>query len=367
MARHLVANVAAEEPGGMTPTRVSGAEATALLRFLRQLSVKLKAGLSVEKCLAALSGETRNRRVQRAVRGMHKTVAKGLPLARAMRHQEGLFDECVVGLIEHGEQTRKLRVALASVVDYVEHRVGMEAALRRAVVRPLNGLALVLLATFLAAVVLSFLVKEALVVPGSGLHVTLSMPDRIAIKVARAVHVGWPFIGGFGLLCFLLMQLVPRLRPTRAWLDALALRLPLVGPAVRSAGLAIFWRTVGLLMQAETPMPLAMRIAASTAPNGSTRERIAATIQVIENDRPYIDALVADGFLRLGDVTAVQAAERRGALGAVMLTVAGDRDREAAADVKRLTTVMDTFVVGLLGLAIIAVVLTLYVPMFIAR
>jgi general secretion pathway protein F len=369
MARHLVDNVtsAAGGGGGTQTSRATRAEAAARLRFLRQFSVKLKAGLSVDKCLAALSGEIRNRRVQLAVRDMHKVVVQGLPFSRAMRKHAGLFDECVVGLVEHGEQARKLRPVLASVIDYLDRRGGIEEALRRAVARPLNALALVLLATFVATVVMSFLVKAGVAGPATGANAAVSTLDIVASKVAHAVHLAWPFIGAFGLLCFVLLKLVPRLAATRAWLDTVALRLPLVAPAVHSAGLAIFFRTIGLRMQAGTPMPVAMRVAATTAPNRSMAERIAATIQRIEDNRPYIDALVADGFLRLGDVTAVQAAERRGDLGAVMLTLAGDRDREAAIDVKKLTALVDTVVVGTLGLVILAVMLTLYVPVFVAH
>jgi type II secretory pathway component PulF len=354
-----------DERGHTLRTGATGAEAEAVLRFVRQLSVKLKAGLSVEKGLAALASETRNRRLQRAVREMHAEVARGLPLAHAVRNQVTFFDECVVGVIERGEQTRKLRVALAGVADYLEHRVRMESALRRAVARPLNALAVVLLATFIATVALSFLVKEAL--PAAGVHVALSTPDRIAVAVAQAIRVAWPFVGIVGLLCFVALMLAPRLPVTRAWIDRLAWRLPLVSPAIRESALAIFCRTLGVRMQAGTAMDQAMRIAAITAPSLTMRERIIATIRKIEDNRPYIDALVADGFLRLGDVTAVQAAERRGDLATVMLTLAGDRDREATTDVKRLTVAMDTFVVALLGLAILGVVFTLYVPVFVAH
>lgn len=360
-------SAAVEERGGMRKSHAAGADAAALLRFLRQFSVKLKAGLSADKCLAALSGETRNRRVQRAVLDMHKAVVQGHPFSRAMRQQAGLFDECMVGLVEHGEQARKLRPALASVIDYLEHRVRLEGALRRAVARPLNALALVLLATFAATVVLAFLVKETVAAPTFGPRAAVTTLDFVAVKVADAVHVAWPFAGALGLLCFVLLKLVPRLAATRVWLDGVALRLPLVGPAVHTAGLAIFFRTIGLRMQAGTPMPVAMQVAATTAPNRTLGERIAATIQRIENNRPYIDTLVADGFLHLGDVTAVQAAERRGDLGAIMLTLAGDRDREAAIDVKKLTAIVDTIVVGVLALVILAVMFTLYVPVFIAH
>ena len=353
---------------GVEPqTDVSVADNEAVSRFVRQLSVKLKAGLPLDKSLSALINETRNRRIQSVVWEIRKVVAKGVPLSRAMRRIRGMFDDCAINLVERGEANRKLGPMLASVADYLEHKVRLQASLRRAIARPLNALTLVLLATFVATVVLSFLAREALPMANAGQRAAISAADQIAVRVSDAVRLAWPYVGVLGLFCFIGLQLLPRLSSTRGWLDALALRLPLVGPTVHSASVAIFLRTLGIQMQAGTFMPEAMQMAARTAPNQAMRERILSTIQNIEDNRPYLEAMVADGFLHLGEVTSVQAAERRGEIGSVMLTLAGERDREAAVAAKKLTTLMDTLVVALLGLSITAVVLTLYVPVFIAH
>jgi type IV pilus assembly protein PilC len=345
---------------------LSAAEVEAGLRFARQFQVKLQAGLSVEKCLAALAADTRNRRLRRACVAMHGAVLKGSPLSQAMGGQGTLFDDCVVGLVERGEQTRKLRAALASVADYLEHKGRLEGALQGAIAQPLGALSFVLLATFIATVVLSFLAKEVMPAAGPGQHAAATAAERIAFSVSEVVRSAWPFVGAFGLVCFLALRLLPRHPSTRAGLDALALKLPLVGVAVRSTAVAVFARTVGIRMQAGSTLAEAMEVAATTARNLSVRQRIFATMHKIENGRPYIDALVEDGLLRLGDVAAMQSAERRGELGTLMLSLAGDREREAAADVKTLRALAHTLVVVLLGLAIGGVVLTLYVPVFVA-
>jgi len=345
----------------------SVADVAAVLRFVRQLAVKLKAGLSTEKCLAALATETRHGRLRRACQDLRAAIAKGVPLAQAMHAQRSLFDECVIGLVAKGEQTRKLRGALAGVADYLDARGRLVGALRSAVARPLDALSYVLLATFIAAVVLSFLVMSVLPAAPGGEHAALSGADHVAFHVAEGVRAAWPFVGALGLFCFLALRLLPRYPGTRAWLDALSMKLPLVGPAFRATGVALFTRTIGICMQAGYTLAEAMRFAAVTAPNLAMRRHIAATIEKIGKGRPYIDALVDDGFLRLGDVTAVQAADRRGELGTLSLNLAHDYEQEAATDVKTLRAVTHTLVVVLLGLAILGVVLTLYVPVFVVR
>ena len=342
-------------------------EPEALLRFVRQLSVKLKAGLSPEKALAALTNETRHRTLRRACLAMHVSAAAGGSLALAMRTQGSAFDPFVIGMVEWGEKSGKLRAALASIADYLEHRAGLERGLRSAVARPLDALLFVLLATFVATVVLSFLVSEVLPAAHAAEHAALSAMDRVAFHVAEAVRVAWPWIGFAGFVGFVATRFLPSHPGARAWLHRVALRLPLVGVAMRTSGIALFLRTVGIWMQAGGPLGQAMAGAAVTAPNLCMRDLILATRQRIEKGKPYIDALVEEGFLRLGDVTAVQAADRRGQIGAVMLTLAGEREQEAMGDLKRLRAVTHTLVVSLLGIAIVGVMLTLYVPVFVTR
>jgi type IV pilus assembly protein PilC len=339
-------------------------EPEALLRFVRQFSVKLKAGLSVEKSLAALGSETRHRRLRQVCSTMHVSVAAGGSLALAMRARGSTFDPFVIGLVDWGEKARKLRPALASIADYLEHRGSLERGLRGAVAQPLDALLFLLLATFVATVALAFQVRDVLPAADAALPATMSVMDRVASRVAEVVRAAWPWVGVLGFVAFVTVRVVPGHPAARAWLDGVALKLPLVGGAVRTSGIASFLRAVGIWMQAGGTMAQAMTGAAVTATNVSMRNLILATRERIEKGKPYIDALVEQGFLRLGDVTTVQAADRRGQIGAVMLTLAGDREQEAMGDIKRLRAVTHTLVVSILGIAIVGVMLTLYVPVF---
>ena len=336
------------------------------LRFIRHLAVKSKAGLSAEKCLAALVGETRNRRLRAACKAMQAQVAQGSSLSRALAGQPA-FDATVVRLVEFGEQTDNLKGALANVVDYLGRVGRLRRAMHNAVARPLNVLSLVLLAVFIAAVVLSFLVKEVLPEVNASHHAMLSLADRIAIQVAEGVRLGWPYVGVLGFLNFLALQLLPRHPGARAGLDQVALKMPLVAAATRATAQACFVWTVGILMRTGALLGEAMEIAGGTATYPFMRKAIASTIQKIESGKPYVEAMLDAGFLRRRDVNAVQGAERRGELGLFMLTLADDCEREASDKVRTLTTVAHTAVVVMLGLAIAAVVLSLYVPVFVSR
>jgi type II secretory pathway component PulF len=278
-----------------------------------------------------------------------------------------IFDAAVVRLVEFGEQAGNLKGALANAADYLERVGRVRRAMHNAVAKPLNVLSLVLLAIFIAAVALSFLVKDVLPEASASHHAALTLADRIAIKVAEVIRVAWPYVGVLGLLNFLALHLLPRHARARAILDQVALRLPLVAAATRATAQACFIRTVGILMRTGALLGEAMGIAAQTASHPFMRDAVALTVQKIEAGKPYIEAMVEVGLLRRREINAVQSAERRGELGTIILALADDCEREALEKVGTLTTVAHTTVVLLLGVAIAGVVLSLYVPVFVSR
>jgi type II secretory pathway component PulF len=358
----------AGQPGGRTHavvgTRVRPAD---LLRFLRQLQVKLAAGLSVEKALAALASETKSKHLRRACREMQADLAGGRSLAAAMAGQPGLFDACVLRLVEEGERNRNLKLALVAASEHVQRTGELRGKMRDAVSRPLDALLLILLAVFVAAVALSYLVKEAMPVAAGSHRAVSSAADEAAIAAAALLRTLWPLPGFIGAVAFAAALVLPRIRGARPFLGAFALKLPLLGAALRQTSLACFAWTIGILVRAGVRLDEAMAVAAATANHEAMRAAITDTMRVIESGQPYLDAMAEAGFLRRRDVSAVAAAERRGELATALLTLAADHQREANDRVSRLRTIIHTSVVLVLGLAIALVVLTLYVPIFVLR
>ena len=348
--------------------RESTVEPDAVLTLVRQLATKLKAELSLDKSLAALSSDRRSSRALRDVcTAMQDSVSRGVSLSAVMREHGCVFDDCVVRLVEIGEETGNVKAALSTAAEYLGRLADRRRRLRNAFSKPLDLFALVLLAVFAAVVTLSFLVKEALP-PITSLHLGgLSLADKIAISVAHGVRSAWPFVALLGLLGFLALHILPRLPRVRAVLDSLALEIPILCGAVQAASLASLADTVSFLMLAGCLMDEAMTIAAQTAGNQTVRKVILRTIAEIEGGKPYLDAWVERGLLRRRDVAAAQTAERRGQLQDFFKGLAADYQSQAAEQIGTLKAFVHTGVVLSLGLIIVAVVLTLYVPTFIAR
>jgi type II secretory pathway component PulF len=351
-----------ESKPGVPPSCVA-IEAQA--KLLRQFAVKSKARLSPEKCLVALANDSRDRCLRELCRLMHDDIKRGAPLSVVMR-EHAVFDAAVLALVEESERSGNLTAGLLRAADYLDRVGRLRREMHDAMAKPLNVFSLVLLAIFIAAVALAFLVKD--VVPDAQLpHAQSSALDRVAIEVARLVRQAWPFVGVAGALGFLALQLVPRWPRTRLLLEQVALKLPLVSVALSATAQALLCRTTATVMQAGVLLGDAVTLATSLSPYALLRRRMTETIAAIEGGQPYIEGFVGAGFFRRTEINIVQASERRGDLATTIFALADEREREAFGRIGTLKAVAHTFVVVLLGVATAAVVFSLYVPVFVSR
>jgi len=348
---------------GVLPFRVA-MEAQA--RLLRQFAVKSRARLSTEKCLAALASDSKDRSLRELCRVMHAEVVRGAPLSVVMR-EHAVFDTAVLALVEAAERSGSLTDALTRAADYLDRVGRLRRDMHDAIVKPLNVLFLVLLAIFVAAVALAFLVKE--VVPEIPLSHAggSSTLDRVAVEVAGLVRTAWPFVGVAGALGFLALQLAPRWPRHQLLLEQLALKVPLISAALLTTAQALLCRTTAIVMQAGVLLGDAVTTATSMSPYGFMRSRMTETIAAIEGGQPYIEAFVAVGFFRRAEINILQAAQRRDDLATTIVGLAAEREREAHATVGILKAVAHTLVIVLLAIAAAAVVVALYVPVFVSR
>src|SRR6202521_3650706 len=219
------------------PTFGSGVNAKDLAIFTRQFSVMIDAGLPLVQCLEILAGQQENKTFQNVLTSTRASVEGGTTLSAAMRQHEKVFDALYVNLVEAGEAGGILDTILQRLANYIEKNVKLKRAVRSALVYPVAVL------LFAGGVITLLLWK---VVPifetlFTGLGVDLPLPTRVVIGLSN-------FVGSiFGLLIVVLIAaMVIGLKvwygtaQGRYTMDAILLKLPLVGILLRKIAVARF-------------------------------------------------------------------------------------------------------------------------------
>src|SRR5262249_33250800 len=150
----------------------------------------------------------------------------------------------------------------------------------------------------------------------------MPLPTLILLKVSHGLHRYWPeLLIAVAALVFGVRWYVRSPQGARHW-DSLSLRLPFIGPVVRSAALGRFARTLGTLAKSGVSLLPALKIVENTIGNQILAQQIAS---VAEETRGG-DSLAAPlRKLRLFPRTLVQmidVGEQTGKLDEMLLKVA---------------------------------------------
>jgi len=328
--------------------------------FFRQFSVMIDAGLPLVQCLEILAANQENPTFQKTLNGVRTTVEGGATLANAMKQFPKVFDDLTVNMMEAGETGGILDIILQRLATYVEKAVKLRAAVKSALIYPVS------------VVSLAFLIVGALlkwVVPifsnlFTGLGVALPLPTRIVMGLSAFVgHFWWFFIAGIFGFVFGLKQIRKNPRG-RYYFDLCMLKMPIIGVLLRKIAVARFTRTLGTLITSGVPILEGLSITAKTSGNAVLEEALMKVRKAIEEGRTIVDPLRESGVFPNMVVQMIGVGEATGAMDAMLQKIADFYEDEVDSATKDMLAMLEPVIIGLLGVMIGGIVISLYMPLF---
>jgi type IV pilus assembly protein PilC len=328
--------------------------------FFRQFSVMIDAGLPLVQCLEILAANQENPAFQKTLTGVRTTVEGGATLANAMRQYPVVFDDLTTNMIEAGETGGILDIILQRLATYVEKAVRLKAAVKSALIYPIAvvGMAVLIVGALLKWVVPIFANLF------SGLGVSLPLPTRIVMGLSGFVQAFWWmfFVGGFALF-FGIRQI--RKHPTgRYYFDKMLLQLPVMGTLLRKIAVGRFTRTLGTLITSGVPILEGLTITARTSGNAVLEEALMKVRKAIEEGRTIVDPLRECGVFPNMVTQMIGVGEATGAMDSMLQKIADFYEEEVDAATKDMLAMLEPVIIGLLGVSIGGIVISLYMPLF---
>jgi type IV pilus assembly protein PilC len=328
--------------------------------FFRQFSVMIDAGLPLVQCLEILGANQENPSFQKTLAGVRTGVEGGATLANAMRQYPAVFDDLSTNMVEAGETGGILDIILQRMAIYVEKAVKLRAAVKSALIYPV---AVVSLAVLIVAALLKWVVPifANLFV---GLGVALPLPTRIVIGLSAFVgHFWWFFIVG-GIAAFFGVKQIRKHPRGRYYFDAMLLKLPIIGTLLRKIAVARFTRTLGTLITSGVPILEGLAITARTSGNAVLEEALMKVRKAIEEGRTIVDPLRECGVFPNMVTQMIGVGEATGAMDAMLQKIADFYEDEVDSATKDMLAMLEPVIIGLLGITIGGIVISLYMPLF---
>jgi type IV pilus assembly protein PilC len=328
--------------------------------FFRQFSVMIDAGLPLVQCLEILGANQENPTFQKTLIGVRTTVEGGSTLANAMRQFPKVFDDLTTNMIEAGETGGILDLILQRLAIYVEKAVKLRGAVKSALIYPVSVVSL-------AALIVGALLKWVVPIFANlfaGLGVALPLPTRIVVGLSAFIGQFWWFfiVGGVGMVFG--MKQVRKNPKGRYFLDAVMLKLPIVGMLLRKIAVARFTRTLGTLITSGVPILEGLSVTARTSGNAVLEDALMKVRKAIEEGRTIVDPLRESGVFPNMVTQMIGVGEATGAMDNMLQKIADFYEDEVDAATKDMLAMLEPVIIGVLGISVGGIVIALYLPLF---
>lgn len=357
---------------GRTPTRVveqAGAVPTAAgerrallpawglaadrLTMLRELSLLLRAGLSVERALIAMQGMTTKARVKHVLQSLLDGLRGGDALSAAMRRADHLFPETTRKLVAAGEASGKLSDVMTRLATTAERT----AQLRERVVSALIYPALLVVVMFAVLVVIFTVVLPRLEPLFAQSGAALPWPTAVLLAVAGFFNAYGTFVTVV-LIALLVAGLYAIRQPEmQLRLDRYATRARFLLDIPQNYAAAQFCRNLGMLLDGGMPLNRALESAEGAIANRHMRRQAAKVSEAVRHGRPLKAALEAAAVFPRLTVEFAAVGEETGRLGAMLNEAADILDNDVRTKLDRLSALLLPVVTIVLG-AIVAAIMT---------
>jgi type IV pilus assembly protein PilC len=328
--------------------------------FFRQFSVMIDAGLPLVQCLEILAANQENAAFQNTLTGVRTTVEGGSTLANAMRQFPKVFDDLTTNMIEAGETGGILDIILQRLAQYVEKAVKLKSAVKSALIYPV---AVVSMAVLIVGALLKWVVPIFANL-FAGLGVTLPLPTRIVMGLSAFVgQFWWFFIVGAVALVVGIKQIRKDPRG-KYWMDYSLLKMPIIGILLRKIAVARFTRTLGTLITSGVPILEGLSITARTSGNAVLEEALMKVRKAIEEGRTIVDPLRECGVFPNMVTQMIGVGEATGAMDSMLQKIADFYEDEVDSATKDMLAMLEPVIIGLLGVMIGGIVISLYMPLF---
>lgn len=235
------------------------------------LSNMLEAGVPVQRSLNTLIPGLKGR-LQEAFLALADGVAQGNPLAETMVQHPKVFDPVDVMLVDVGEESGNLPDMIGLLSKWHE----MSARMLK---RLISGLILPVLVLTIAAFVYPL---PAFVLGGFDVKSYL-------FKVAGILMLFWVPTG----IIFLIVRTTPRTGRARRALDSIALRIPILGSAIRRLAIGRFCWAFHMLCKAGVPYSESVDMAISVTGNAVIADQFAPAADSVKAGQ-----LMSEGFTK---------------------------------------------------------------------
>ncbi len=350
--------------GGARPTTVvkGGGKITAkeLQIFTRQFAVLIGSGVPVVQSLEAMVGPGRSPALNATLRAIIVEVGEGKRLAECLKKHPKTFDTMYTNLVHAGEESGKLDTILERLAVYIEKSVKLKGKIKGAMFYPIAVLSVSFLV--ISGILWFVIPKFVEIFASSGMK--LPALTQFVVDMSEIFKKYWYVFIGTAIAIPIGLGKYYETLDGRKTIDALLLKIPLMGDLVRKGAVARFTRTMSTMLSAGVKIIESIDIAAGVTGNYVIEQVLLSCKESISKGRSFSEPIKKSKHIpdMVGQMISV--GEQTGSLDSMLDKVANFYEEEVEQATDAMTSVIEPIMMIFLGGIIAVLVIAMYLPIF---
>jgi type IV pilus assembly protein PilC len=331
-----------------------------ILNFTNQLSVMIRAGISIQDSLEAIADQEKNRKFAVIIRNLKNRIENGDSFSQALAAHSEVFSNLYINMIAAAEISGSLSLMLQKLAEYLDQENDTRSQIKGAMVYPV-------IIAFMAVCVTIFLL--VFVLPRftsifAGSENLLPKPTKILMATSSGLRNYWyiilPLIATVvGSFVFLIHT------PSgRVWWDKTKLGIPIIRRLCRSLYITRSLHTMGVLTNAGVPILDTISITAHISGNILYKKMWQSVGDEVKQGHKIAASLDKYDLMPSNVVQMIRSGEESGTMGEVLGNIADFYARELKAVIKAVTSMIEPIMIVIMGVLVGFIAMSIILPIF---
>ncbi|GAB3730406.1 type II secretion system F family protein [Silanimonas algicola] len=343
---------------GSAGKTVSGQEVTF---FSRQMATMMASGVPMVQALEILSNGQKNPKFAQMIKALRDDVSGGNALSEALKAFPVQFNELYRNLVKAGEGAGVLDTVLDTLATYLERIQALKGKIKKALFYPAGVLAVGLIVSL---ILLMFVIPQFKTTFAS-FGADLPAFTQIYVDLSEFVVGNWWWMLGLSIASVFAFSFAYKASANlQRNVDRMALKIPVIGQILHQSAISRFARTLALTFKAGVPLVEALDTVAGATGSVIYDEAVAKVRDDVAVGYSLNLAMKQVGIFPPMVVQMVGIGEESGALDSMLFKVAEFYEGEVNNSVDALTSLMEPFIIVVLGTLVGGMVVAMYLPIF---
>jgi type IV pilus assembly protein PilC len=329
--------------------------------FTRQLATMMKAGVPLLQSFDIVARGSTNPRMTKLLNDIRNDVETGTSLSSAFRKHPLQFDALYCNLVEAGEAGGILEALLDRLAIYQEKTMAIKGKIKSALMYPVA----VIIVAFVVLTVIMIFVIPAFEDVFKSFGGELPAPTQAVIWMSKFFVSWWWAI--FGLIFgggYFFLQSWKRSENLQMTMDRLLLRIPIFGDLINKSVIARWTRTLSTMFAAGVPLVEALDSVGGASGNKVYAQATEQIQKDVSTGSALTTSMTATGVFPTMVLQMASIGEESGSLDHMLGKAAEFYEDEVDEMVKGLSSLMEPFIIVILGTLIGGIVVSMYLPIF---